>query len=40
MGATMLWLLFFLLPVFTGLTFVILERRREGLRDPNEDIGP
>jgi hypothetical protein len=35
-GAMMLWLLFFLLPVFTGLAFVIIDRR---LRDPDEDIG-
>ena len=39
-GATMLWLLFFLLPVFTGLTFIVIDRRRGRLRDYDEDIGP
>jgi hypothetical protein len=29
----MLWLLFFLLPVFAGLTFIIIDWRRAGLRD-------
>ena len=32
-GAMMLWLLFFLLPVFAGLTFIIIDWRRAGLRD-------
>jgi hypothetical protein len=39
-GATMLWLLFFLLPVFTGLTFIVIDRRRGRLRDYDEDIVP
>ena len=34
------WLLFFLLPVFAGLTFVIIDRPREvGPPDYDDDIG-
>jgi hypothetical protein len=29
----MLWLIFFLLPVFAGLTFIVIDRRRERLGD-------
>jgi len=34
----MLWLLFFLLPVFAGVTFIIIDRPRGRMRDSDEDI--
>ena len=34
----MLWLLFFLLPVFGGLAFIIMDRPRAGLDTDDDDI--
>ena len=35
----MLWLLFFLLPVFAGLTFIVIDRPRVRLGDYDDEIG-
>jgi hypothetical protein len=36
-GETMLWLLFFLLPVFGGVAFIIIDLRRARLEAYDDD---